>query len=221
MLPSSRRRKAWEYWADRFTSLLGEPFSGKCLSAACGFTAELLRNPRSVGAVCPSGEQLAGNMAALIPAEGTGLIVEIGAGTGAVTEAMLQRGIASERLLILERSPSFCHLLRQKFPHLRIVQGDAAKLASYIPLDTKVDAVVSSVPLMSLSRAMRSAIIHQIKGLLRPGSCVIQYTYMLWGPSPFRRVGYACDRRRFVLRNLPPARLERFQVPRHGHLQSV
>lgn len=210
----SRRRKTLEYWADRVGSLLREPFFGRRLSAVYSFTAELLRNPRSVGAVCPSGEQLSGDMAALIPAEGTGLIVEIGAGTGAVTAAMLQRGIASERLLILERSPFFCRLLRQKFPHLRIVQGDAARLASYIPSGAKIDAVVSSVPLMSLPGMVRSAILRQIRDLVQPGGCVIQYTYLLWGPSPFRRVGYACDRRRFVLRNLPPARLERFRAPR-------
>jgi len=73
---------------------------------------------------------------------------------------------------------------------------------------------VSSVPLMSLPSTVRSAILRQIQSLLRPGGCVIQYTYVLWGSSPFRRVGYACDRRRFVLRNLPPARLERFRAPR-------
>ena len=209
----SRRRKSLAHWADRVSSLLGEPFSVKRLPPAYGFTMEMLRHPRSIGAVCPSGPQLAGRMAALVPSEGSGLIVEIGAGTGAVTEAMLQRGISSERLLILERSPAFCQLLRQKFPQLRVVQGDAAKLASYMTAEEKVDAIVSSVPLMSLPGKVRSDILLQIKTLLKPGGCVIQYTYVLWSPSPFRRVGYTCDRRSIVLRNVPPARLERFRVP--------
>lgn len=185
----------------------------RSLPAVCGFTVEMLRNPRSIGAVCPSGPQLAGGMASLVPVDGDGLIVEIGAGTGAVTQAILQRGVRPERMLVIERSPVFCRVLREKFPQLRIVQGDAALLASYVPSGRVINAVVSSLPLMSLPRGIRADILHQIKHLLLPGGCVVQFTYMLWGPSPFRRQGYTCDKRRIVLRNVPPARLERFWAP--------
>jgi phospholipid N-methyltransferase len=153
-------------------------------------------------------------MAALVPSGGNGLIIEVGAGTGSVTQAMLQQGIVPERMLVLERSPVFCRVLRKKFPQLNIVQGDAAQLASYVPKGLRVDAVVSSLPLMSLPHAVRTAVIEQIRILLHPGSCVVQFTYALWARSPFRRAGYTCDCRRIIFRNMPPARLERFTLAR-------
>lgn len=183
----------------------------KRLAGACNFTAELVRHPRAVGALCPSGQQLAGRMASLIP-EGDGIIVEIGAGTGAVTKAILDRGIAPERLLVIERSPAFCQILRKKFPGLRIIQGDASRLCDYLPRQKPVDAVVSSLPLMSLPAGIRSAILRQIRHAIGEHGCVIQFTYALWSTSPFHRAGCSRDSHDVVIRNMPPARLERFRA---------
>lgn len=173
------------------------------------FAAELVRHPRTVGAICPSGAQLASTMAACIP-EGEGLVIEIGAGTGAVTRAILAKGISPSRLLVLERSPDFCRILRGKFPHLNIVQGDAALLSSYVPELTPVSAVVSSLPLMNFPSALREAILAQIRGVIGTRGCVIQFTYALLGESPYTREGFRRDVHRFIPRNLPPAKVERF-----------
>lgn len=175
------------------------------------FTFELVRNPRSVGAICPSGPRLAAGMAALIP-DGKGLVVEIGAGTGAVTRAILDRGIAPARLVIIERSPVFCRILREKFPGLCVIQGDAAHLCRLLPQGATIDAVVSSLPLMSLPAAVRSAILEQIGRIISPHGCVIQFTYALWRPSPFHHEGCLRDQRTLIIRNMPPARLERFRT---------
>ncbi len=180
------------------------------LASARDFTVELVRNPRSVGAICPSSPHLAAGMASLIP-DGRGLVVEIGAGTGAVTRAILNRGIPPTRLVIIERSPVFCRILREKFPGLRVIQGDAAHLCRLLPAGTMVDAVVSSLPLMSLPAATRSAILEQISRIISPHGCVIQFTYALWRPSPFHHEGCLRDQRALIIRNMPPARLERFR----------
>ena len=178
-------------------------------SNAPRFAVELVRHPRTVGAICPSGTQLAGAMAAALP-EGKGLVIEIGAGTGAVTRAILARGIEPERLLVLERSPEFCRMLRRKFPGLNIVEGDAAMLASYVPEGREVVAVVSSLPLMNFPSSLREAILEQVRRVIGTRGCVIQFTYALLGESPYSRNGFRRDLCRFIPRNLPPAKVERF-----------
>jgi phospholipid N-methyltransferase len=175
------------------------------------FLAPLLLHPRRVGAVCPSGQPLARRMAALIP-DAPGLVVEIGAGTGAVTRAILDRGIGRDRLLVIEYSPFFCRLLRDRFPGLTIIQGDAADLASYLPEGTPISAIVSSLPLMSLPESARAGAIAQILSAVRNSGCIIQFTYALWKVSPFLLAGCRSDTRAIILRNLPPARVERFRI---------
>ena len=43
--------------------------------------------------------------------------------------ALLARGIAPERLVLVEYEPSFCHLLAHKFPRVKVLRGDAYRLA--------------------------------------------------------------------------------------------
>ena len=57
-----------------------------------------------------------------------GPVVELGPGTGPVTQALLQRGLAPERLILVEYDPAFCRLLERRFPGVRVIQGDAYDL---------------------------------------------------------------------------------------------
>ena len=130
-----------------------------------------------------------------------------------MTRAILARGVAPSRLLVLERSPEFCRILRGKFPELNVVQGDAALLSSYVSETDAVLAVVSSLPLMNFPSALRGAILEQIQKVIGGRGCVIQFTYALLGESPYARNGFRRDILRFIPRNLPPARVERFWLP--------
>ena len=181
------------------------------ITTVCSFATQMVLNPRKVGAICPSSRELAMKMAALIP-DGPDLVVEFGAGTGVVTKAILDRGIDSKRLIIIEYSPFFCEMLRKKFPDVTIIQGDAAQFASYLPEGAKVSAIVSSLPLMSFSQDTRSAIIDQVRSVMHEDARVIQFTYALWCDSPFRDAGYERDKRSIVIGNLPPARVDRFRI---------
>lgn len=173
------------------------------------FVGQWAREPRSVGAVCPSGARLARHMAAMLP-PGDGLVVELGAGTGAVTGALLVC-VPPERLLVLERLPAFCHLLRSRFPDLNVIRGDAARLAEYLPANRPVAAIVSSLPLLSLPAPLQTAIVQQMCAATAHEGCIIQFTYALWGRSPLSRAGCRCEKRDLVLCNLPPAKVERFR----------
>lgn len=110
-----------------------------------------------------------------------------------MTRAILARGIEPERLLVLERSPEFCRMLRRKFPGLNIVEGDAAMLASYVPEGREVVAVVSSLPLMNFPSSLREAILEQVRRVIGTRGCVIQFTYALLGESPYSRNGFRRD----------------------------
>ena len=92
------------------------------------FLTYWVRAPLRTGAVLPSGTGLARTMAAQVNVTQEETVVELGAGTGAVTRALLERGIPAERLLVVERNPAFYHRLRAKFPELRVLQGDARNL---------------------------------------------------------------------------------------------
>lgn len=171
------------------------------------FARELLHQPSAVGAIWPSSRRLAASMAARVPRHRDGLVVELGAGTGAVTRALLQRGIAPRRLVVIDKSASFVRHLRTRFPSIRVLQGDAARLAELLPAGQSIDTIVSSLPLRSLPAEDAAAIVAQWATLLPAGGTVIQFTYAL-GPRVHNRLpGFLERASDIVWANLPPARI--------------
>ncbi len=177
------------------------------------FTREIWANPRAMGAACPSAPSLASHMAAHVPLDRDGLVIELGGGTGAVTAALLKHGIPPWKLVVIERSPTLAHHLRQRFPQLRVVQGDAAQLAQLLDHDRPrgVSSIVSSLPLRSLHPTTTRAIAQQLETLLQPGSLLVQYTYDLRGVPPRLLPHFRRRSTRIVWGNLPPARVEVFE----------
>lgn len=166
-----------------------------------------LSNPASVGAIWPSSSRLAGSMASRVSRDGGGLVVELGGGTGAVTHALLQRGIAPGRLVVIECSPVFVQHLRARFPGVAILQGDAAELDALLPAGRHIDAIVSSLPLRSLPVREVAAILAQWRRLVGNGGLVVQFTYDLRGVECLPLPGFLQRASDIVWRNLPPARV--------------
>ncbi len=171
------------------------------------FLREMLASPGAVGAVWPSSRRLAKRVAAAVPVAGDGLVVELGAGTGVVTEALLQRGVPTHRLRVIERSPTFVQCLRQRFPKVTVVHGNAKHLAELLPEGANVDAIVSSLPLRSLPADDVTAIVDQWRSVLSPGQTIIQFTYALHGQPDALSPGFASRENRFVWANVPPAKV--------------
>src|ERR1044071_5499901 len=113
------------------------------------FIRSWIEKPLITGAVSPSGKALARMMAKPIDPSMPGQILEIGPGTGPVTEALIERGVDEERLILLEFNPGFVTLLRQRFPRATVLQGDAYDVFSLTQnvLTGPVAGVVSSLPL--------------------------------------------------------------------------
>ncbi|MDS4027124.1 MAG: methyltransferase domain-containing protein [Candidatus Contendobacter sp.] len=176
------------------------------------FTREIWANPRAMGAACPSAPALASGMAARVPLERDGLVVELGGGTGAVTAALLKHGVPPWKLVVVERSPTLTHHLRQRFPQLRVIQGDAAQLSHLLGHPRpRLNSVVSSLPLRSLHPATTRAIVQQLETLLEPEGRLVQFTYDLRGTRARLLPGFRRLSSRIVWSNLPPARVETFE----------
>ncbi|MGB3740515.1 MAG: methyltransferase domain-containing protein [Castellaniella sp.] len=175
--------------------------------AASLFLKEWLVRPGEVGAVWPSSGQLARLMAAQISQTGDGLIVELGAGTGVVTQALLDAGVPANRLWVVEQSPAFVQHLRHRFPALTVVGGDAADLQALLPANMHVDAIVSSLPLRSLPANTVADVVLQWRACLSPGANVVQFTYALWGAQEALADGFSQKSVRYAWLNVPPARV--------------
>jgi phosphatidylethanolamine/phosphatidyl-N-methylethanolamine N-methyltransferase len=185
------------------------------------FLKRWLRNPLSMGAVVPSGRLLAEAMARTTLAEMTGRdghVIELGAGTGEVTKALLAAGIPADRLALVEREAELAAFLRRHFPGPRIVEGDAARLPRLLEQQgiKSAAAVVSSLPLLSLPAEIVNGIVHSVFEVLPRGAALVQFTY---GPSPpvpktlregLRLVGARGKR---IWRNVPPAVVWTFRRP--------
>ena len=182
-----------------------------------------------VGAIAPSSRRLADAIAGQVPFDSPGWIIELGGGTGVVTDALLRRGLAPARLVVIERDPLLHSHLVERFPHIRVILGDAAKLAEALrplgirPNPTKgqaakgngagngaaasgrVAAIVSGLPLLTFPRPLQDEIVHSAFAFLAPGAPLLQFTY---GPmSPIARDRLKLEGRvaRRIIGNLPPA----------------
>jgi phosphatidylethanolamine/phosphatidyl-N-methylethanolamine N-methyltransferase len=139
----------------------------------------------------------------------SGPVVEIGPGTGPVTEALIRRGVAESRLVLLEYSNEFCRLLRSRFPKATVVQGDAYKLSRELGgvLTQKASAAVCGLPLFTKPEALRLDLLGQAFGMLEPDAPFIQFTYAVVSPMPLKGADFTWQVSPRIWRNVPPARV--------------
>ena len=172
------------------------------------FIKSWIDNPVLTGAVSPSGRFLARMMARAVDPNGTGPIVELGPGTGPITQALLKRGVDPGRLLLVEFDGAFCRLLRKRFPTVQVVQADAYDLQSSLRdvLCEPASAIVSSLPLLNKPDADRLALVEGAFALMAPGGSFVQFTYGMNSPVPHSD-DYEADVSPPIWLNLPPARV--------------
>ena len=92
------------------------------------FIRSWIEKPLSTGAVMPSSKALARTMARHVDPHASGPVIELGPGTGPVTEALVKHGVDPARLVLVEFNSDFCRLLRARYPAATVVQGDAYRL---------------------------------------------------------------------------------------------
>jgi phosphatidylethanolamine/phosphatidyl-N-methylethanolamine N-methyltransferase len=173
------------------------------------FIASWLQHPLKVGAVSPSGRALARAVAAEIDPSIPGAVVELGPGTGPVTEALVERGIAPERLVLVEYDPEFCALLRRRYPGATVIEGDAYALADTLSgiIKEPLAAIASCLPLMTRPLSVRVRLLNAAIRMLQPGAPFVQFTYAMTAPIPSRKRRYRITSSPRIWKNLPPARV--------------
>ena len=177
------------------------------------FLAQLLKKPHQVVALAPSSRALSAEMAATLDPAG-GPVIELGAGTGRITQAIIDRGVPVEMIHSIEMNPVFCDRLRADFPGLNVYQMSAGDVGD-LPVEG-AQAVVSGLPLLSMPYDLQNAILGGTFKQVGPTGSYIQFTY---GPKPPIRaeirdaMGLTWTTSRKIWGNLPPARVYRFACP--------
>ena len=178
------------------------------MSAYGEFLRGLIADPKAVSAPAPSSPTLASVIASKVDPRRPGLVVELGAGTGAVTQALLDHGVPADRLLAVENSPYYADLLRKRFAGVEVAEGDALQFDRLLPSGMPVAAVVSGIPLLHLASTQRRAFIERALALQPVGGLYVQLSYG-WVPpvEPGRDMAMG---RTVVWRNFPPAHIWTF-----------
>lgn len=173
------------------------------------FIRSWIEKPLSTGAVMPSSRVLARAMARYVDPQSSGPVIELGPGTGPVTEALVRHGVDPSRLVLVEFNPDFCRLLRTRYPAATVVQGDAYRLrrllGSYV--DEPAAAVVSGLPLVTKPLRTRLRLISDAMTLLAAGAPFVQFTYAMLPPIPKELSGARAESSELIWMNLPPARV--------------
>jgi len=179
------------------------------------FLREWLANPQRTGSVAPSSPKLAAAMARWLPRDPESFVLELGPGTGAITDALLKRGLREDRLVAIENNPVLAKHLRKRFPLAHIITGDAwlmdELLRDHSTPIASVGAVISSLPLLNFPKEQADALACKIRAILEPRGRWVQYSYHIVknrsrGADDFRLLAS-----KIVWLNLPPARVHVFQ----------
>ena len=173
------------------------------------FIRSWLEKPWETGAVAPSGKMLARTMAGYVDPQTAGPVIELGPGTGPVTEALVTQGVDPARLVLVEFNPTFCRLLRTRYPTATVVQGDAYGLQRLLGslLRHPAAAVVSGLPLFTKPLRTRLRLMHDAFALMAPAAPFVQFTYAMVPPIPKALNGVSAEASERIWMNLPPARV--------------
>lgn len=171
------------------------------------FLKALLARPKNVGAIAPSSPALARAIAREVDPARPGPVLELGPGTGVVTEALVERGIAPERITAIEYDPEFAALVTARCPRVRVVRGDAFDLTKTLGVDDTASfaGIVSGLPLLNFPMEQRQLLLDQIFARLAPGAPFVQFSYGMHPPVTLP--GVAVTRAAVIWLNLPPARV--------------
>ncbi|MEP1209430.1 MAG: phospholipid N-methyltransferase PmtA [Rhizobiaceae bacterium] len=173
------------------------------------FFKNWIDQPKAVGAILPTSACTARKMASLINVDSGNPVLELGPGTGVITQAILDKGMPARDLYSVEFSQGFLPKLRQSYPDVQFLHGDAFNLDSVLPdmQGRKFDAIVSGIPLLNFPTESRIRLLNDLLDRLNPGRPVVQFSYGPKSPIPPNWSTYSVEPLDWMVRNVPPARL--------------
>ncbi|MCO6176798.1 MULTISPECIES: phospholipid N-methyltransferase PmtA [Ciceribacter] len=173
------------------------------------FFKGMMQGPKLVGAIVPTSSITAKKMASIVNPNSGLPVLELGPGTGVITKAILARGVPAERLVSVEYSEDFYNHLKDTYPAVNFIHGDAFDLDRTLGAlaGQKFDSVVSAVPLLNFPMQDRIRLLESLLDRLPPGRPVVQISYGPVSPIIAKPHSYHIQHFDFIVRNIPPAQL--------------
>ena len=175
------------------------------------FLKRWLANPLQMGSVVPSSPALCRRVAAQVRREPDEAVLELGAGTGVISRALLEGGVPASRLFTMEIVPAMANHLRHILPGATVLTGDARHLPTVLPAawHGRIGTVICGIPLVLLPLAEQRRFIDAIESVA-PGRGFLHYSYCVTSPLPWRKHGLTAKREAWTPLNLPPASVWRY-----------
>ncbi len=187
------------------------PFAPGPASDAWMFFRRWLVNPLQMGSVVPSSPALCRRVAAQISRRPDEAVLELGAGTGVISRALLAAGVPPERLFVVEIVPAMSAHLRRMLPGVQVIEGDARRLPELLPRrwHERIGSVVCGIPLVLLPVPEQRRFIDAIEAVA-PGKGFLHYSYCATSPLPWRKHALLARREAWTPLNFPPASVWRY-----------
>ena len=184
---------------------------GQEIANAGLFFRRWLANPLQMGSIVPSSPALCRRLVAQTRAAPDQIVVELGAGTGVVSRALIESGLPAEQLYVIEIVPDMAAHLRRVLPGAQVIEGDARRLPQLIPpeLHGRIGTVIVGIPLVLLPVAEQRRFIDAIQAVA-PGAGFILYSYCVTSPLPWKKHGLTPRREAWTPLNFPPASVWRY-----------
>ena len=175
------------------------------------FFRRWLANPLEMGSIVPSSPALCRRVVRAVRRGPDEHVVELGAGTGVISRALLEGGVPPERLSVVEIVPSMAQWLADTMPGTNVVTGDARALPDLLPpsMHGRVGTVICGIPLVLLPVVEQARFIAAIQAVA-PGRGFLHYSYCVTSPLPARKHGLAARREAWTPLNFPPASVWRY-----------
>lgn len=175
------------------------------------FFRRWLANPLQMGSVTPSSPALCGLITRRIQRGPDEIVLELGAGTGVISRAILESGVPADRLVVIEIVPAMARILRETLPGVTVVEGDAWRLPDLLPphWHGRIGTVVCGIPMVLLSLTRQRGLVDAIEAVA-PGRGFLHFSYCATSPLPSRKLGLSARRQSWTPLNFPPASVWRY-----------
>jgi len=175
------------------------------------FFRRWLANPLQMGSIVPSSAALCRRVVLHTRCAGDEAVLELGAGTGVISRALLEAGLPPERLIVVEIVPDMAGHLRSVLPGALVIEGDARQLASLVPRHwhRRIGSVICGIPLVLLPLAEQRRFIDAID-TVAPGRGFLHFSYCVTSPLPYRKHALTARREAWTPLNFPPASVWRY-----------